>query len=527
MKNILLVKGESQYGAMRNYIDEIASSLRKLGCNTCVLDGLSPGFPVRYQQMLSTFAFDAAVDCNGVLLEGYMESLPPNAIHVIYTCDHPRKLNQRLGQVDSRTIVFSCDNGFCDYMGRFYPMVGHKGFVPLSGSFYPKCVPYGERSIDILFTGSYEDPQKVKEQALGLFDGALAQFMAGMLKDIIANPQHTISDCLARVLEDYNLEIDGQEFNELVGEFMDADRYARFYYRDKLIRTLLGAGLEVHVFGNGWGQFHSEHKERLVVHPGGLYAAQKALADTKIALNVLPWFKDGFQERIASAMLSKAVAVTDSSKYINENFKDNKELLIYALTDMEEVAECIKYLLSHPKEAAEIAEQGYQKAQSHTWGCRVRQMLDKIEEEFGVPFIQEGQGRKLELEVRYPNLRSIVLDAINELSNMAAFAEQDLAKIEDLSQTDLKALTDKFEYFTQLAAWQMNGLDMDKFVWDCLQGCGGTVPDYVLRLFVMQCKALMSGLLAHENNFRFDTIKSQEEQIRKLQEELAAKTAEG
>lgn len=141
MKNILLVKGESQYGAMRNYIDEIASSLRKLGCNTCVLDGLSPGFPVRYQQMLSTFAFDAAVDCNGVLLEGYMESLPPNAIHVIYTCDHPRKLNQRLGQVDARTIVFSCDNGFCDYMGRFYPMVGHKGFVPLSGSFYPKCVP--------------------------------------------------------------------------------------------------------------------------------------------------------------------------------------------------------------------------------------------------------------------------------------------------------------------------------------------------------------------------------------------------
>lgn len=154
-------------------------------------------------------------------------------------------------------------------------------------------------------------------------------------------------------------------------------------------------------------------------------------------------------------------------------------------------------------------------------------MLDMIEEEFGVPFIQEGQGRKLELEVRYPNLRSIVLDAINELSNMVSFAEQDLAKIEDLSQTDLKALTDKFEYFTQLAAWQMNGLDMDKFVWDCLQGCGGTVPDYVLRLFVMQCKALMSGLLAHENNFRFDTIKSQEEQIRKLQEELAAKAAEG
>lgn len=523
MKNILLVKGDSQYGAMRNYIDEMASALRKLGCNTCVLDGLSAGFPVRYRQLVSIYAFDAAVDCNGVLLDGYMEDLPPDTIHVIYTCDHPRKLNQRLGRADGRTVVFSCDNRFCAYMERFYPAVRHKGFVPLSGSFYPKRVPYPDRSIDVLFTGSYEDPQKIKEQALAQFDGVLAGFLSDMLEDIIANPQHTISDCLAKVLGKHGLDVGDREFDELVGDFMAADRYARFYYRDKLIRTFLEAGLEVHVFGNGWEQFQSEHKERLVIHKGGLYAAQKALADARVALNVMPWFKDGFQERIASAMLSKAVAVTDGSKYIDENFRDNKELLIYSLTDMEEAAERVKYLLSHPEEAAEIAERGYQKAQGHTWGCRVRDMLDQVEEEFGTQFIQEGEGRELELEAGYPDLRSIILDAVNELSNMVAFAEQDLGVIEPLSKLDMKALTDKFEYFTRLIAKELAGMEGNAYIWDCIQNSGEVVPRHLLELFAMQCRALMSGLLVHENNYRLDTIKGLEGKIRELQEELAAR----
>ncbi len=41
MKDILLVKGRSKYGRVESYIDEIAASIRKIGYNTCVLDGWS------------------------------------------------------------------------------------------------------------------------------------------------------------------------------------------------------------------------------------------------------------------------------------------------------------------------------------------------------------------------------------------------------------------------------------------------------------------------------------------------------
>ena len=69
----------------------------------------------------------------------------------------------------------------------------------------------------------------------------------------------------------------------------------------------------------------------MIIHKGGPYAASKALANAKISLNVMPWFKNAFQERIASAMLSKVVAVTDESKYITDHFDNNKNLLIYSL----------------------------------------------------------------------------------------------------------------------------------------------------------------------------------------------------
>lgn len=186
----------------------------------------------------------------------------------------------------------------------------------------------------------------------------MAQFVGDMLEDIITNTQYTLPECLSRTLKKYNQTVDAEEFDELVGEFMAVDFYARFYYRDKLIRTLLHEGIEVHVFGDGWEAFQSEYKGNLKIHKGGTYAASKALANARIALNIMPWFKDGFQERIASAMLSKAVAVTDESQYILDHFEDNKELLIYSLKDIEALAGRVKYLLAHPKEAAEIAELG-------------------------------------------------------------------------------------------------------------------------------------------------------------------------
>ena len=42
--------------------------------------------------------------------------------------------------------------------------------------------------------------------------------------------------------------------------------------------------------------------------------------DSKIVLNTMTWFKDGTHDRVFNGMLAGAVAVTDSSIYMKENF---------------------------------------------------------------------------------------------------------------------------------------------------------------------------------------------------------------
>ncbi len=505
MKNVLLLKGVTAYDAGANYIDEWAAALRKLGCNTCVLDGWSLAMPAWYNYIISKYNFDVMLDCNGNLMSyGVPENLPPHIIYGTYLHDHPCGL-ERLKSADERTIVFSCDNRFCDYMERYSPMVKHMEFVPLSGSYYPKCIPYEERTIDIIFTGGYRDPGRTREQILATCEAEREQpgFVLDIMEDIIVNTQYTFPECLSRTLKKYNRNMGDDEFREFVRKYLLIDYYAREYYRDKIIRTLLSSGLQLHVFGAGWDDFHSEYKGNLIIHKGGIYAARKAVANAKLALNIMPWFKEGFQERIASAMLNKVIAVTDESTYITEYFENGKDMVVFSLKEIEALPERISYLLAHPAEAVRIAEKGYQKIQNHTWYNRVYDMMKKMEEEFEVSLLQEGEeGRELELEAGFPDKRITVLEAVYELQKMIALSDNDIGTIEKLSGTDMGFLLKKFDQFTSQFSGRLDGMEMSVAVRKCMDCEDGEISQDLPELFSLQCKALMGELLLEEKGVK-------------------------
>lgn len=505
-KNVLLIKTVSRYGSSERYIEEWASAIRKMGCNTCIIDGWSLAQPKLYAHVISKYKFDAVLDLNGVCYSwGITKNLPLQTIYGIYLCDPPFGIRGSLNQADDRTVVFTCDKNFCDYIERFFPLVKHTEFIPLSGSSYSEQIPYEERELDIIFTGTYQNPETIKKELVSQFEpgGALAKFLEDMLEDIIANPQYTLWECLARILRKYGQEVSDADFNELCDEFGQVDFYARFYYRDKVIRTLIDSGLKIHIFGQGWENFQAEHKENLIIHEGGSYAAEKALANAKIALNIMPWFKDAFQERIAAAMLSKAVAVTDESKYTVENFEDDKELLIFSLKNIDALPERIKHLLSHPEKEMEISENGYQKVQNHTWYVRTRRMLQKMEEDFGISLIREGEGEELEFDLEYPDEQTVVLDAVYELWKMAVLAKDDVGKIERLSKTDLDFLLEKFERFNRQFGKRLKGMEMREIIQDSMRcNQNGKILKDVVELFSLQCEALIGELLLQEKGLK-------------------------
>ncbi len=506
-KNVLLVKTISRYASTNRYIDEWASAMRKRGCNTCVLDGWSLAQPALYSHVISSDKFDAVFDVDGILCTwGITKNLPEKTIYGIYVCDPPTSvdLQDKLLQADDRTVVFPCDRNFCDYIDRYFPMVKHTKFIPLSGSAYPQCAPYESREIDILFTGTYKDPEEYKTQALSRFEkgSAMARFVEDMLEDIILHPWRTLPEILSRTLKKYGQEVSDSDFHELAIEFLSIDFYARFYYRDKVMRTLLDAGLKIDVYGNGWENFNCGHKENLILHKGGPYAASKALANAKAALNVMPWFKDGFQERIAAAMLSHTVAVTDESKYILEEFEDGKDLEVFSLEKIKELPERIRDLLENPEKAAEIAENGYKKIQDHTWAARVDEMFQKIEEDFGVSLAMEGEGRELEFEIEYPDHKNLVDDAVYELHQMAALAENDIGEMDSVSKEDIDFLMRKFDAFSRKFAERLDGLQMSGYIRECMERPSADLMDKLPGLFAMQCRAMMGELLLRERGVK-------------------------
>lgn len=48
------------------------------------------------------------------------------------------------------------------------------------------------------------------------------------------------------------------------------------------------------------------------------------LADAKVSLNVMPWFKDGAHDRVFNSILNGAVCVTDPSRYLEEELHEGE-----------------------------------------------------------------------------------------------------------------------------------------------------------------------------------------------------------
>ena len=100
------------------------------------------------------------------------------------------------------------------------------------------------------------------------------------------------------------------------------------------------------------------------------------MRDAKIALNVMPWFKDGVHDRIFTAMLQKAVALTDDSKYLREQFTDGEDIVYFSLEEREHLPDIIRMLLRDEEKLMRIAENGYRQAcEKNTWRVRTQELL--------------------------------------------------------------------------------------------------------------------------------------------------------
>lgn len=292
--------------------------------------------------------------------------------------DHPFYYHRFFENLPKRYIHVSIDKNHEKYMEEYFPAIERGPFLPLGGtSLAPEgnYKPISERSMDIVFTGNYVRPENfcVYIERAG---EEYTQFYMGILEELKKDPSRLLEDVAREHIIKEIPDVTHDEIKETLGNMIFLDMYIRFYFRGEAVRILAEAGFKVHVFGNGWEELECGRKENILI--GGSLdslGCLEKIADGKISLNVMPWFKAGSHDRIFNSMLNGAVCLTDSSDYLDEYLRHGENALVYDLKNLEELPELAEKFLGNPEKMQAVADAGFQMAgKYHTWKDRAMEI---------------------------------------------------------------------------------------------------------------------------------------------------------
>ncbi len=297
--------------------------------------------------------------------------------------DHPMYYHHFLEKTPHNYHHVSIDRNHDKYMARFFPEIARMPFLPLAGTqLHPgrSNVPVECRRYDVMMVGNY-CPPKTFEKFITRIDDEYTAFYYGMIDDLLAHPYKTVEAVTEAHLLDELGEVPEGELKKALAAVTFIDLYVRYTIRGEAVRQLADGGVRVHVFGDGWEAVPCRHPENLIVMNNlDSEGCLKKLCQTKISLNVMPWFKDGAHDRIFNTMLNGAVCLTDSSVYLDSILHDGVDCRIYSLEQMDRLPDIASALLADPGQMQRIADAGYQLARAgHTWAHRAGEIHKWIE----------------------------------------------------------------------------------------------------------------------------------------------------
>jgi spore maturation protein CgeB len=151
--------------------------------------------------------------------------------------------------------------------------------------------------------------------------------------------------------------------------------------REQIIEEILNSGQRLHVFGDSWKCGHWAKYPNLICHPAvSPEEGLRIYRQSKLSLNIMSWHKDSMTERIANMMMNHCVVVTDESGYLVDNYKEDRDMLLFDLEKIDRLPQLIQYYLTHEDERCAIEKRAYQKALSReSWERRTAEILRAIE----------------------------------------------------------------------------------------------------------------------------------------------------
>ncbi len=390
----------SEVESFNYFTRQLERELQNRGHETLILDlteGESAEYFERVRLLLEDFKGTASEKIHGIVCfdglgargEEWREIWDGYGTSVIdIFMDPPLRFRPLLENPPARYHLFCCDREHVEYVRTYFgetvtavDFMPHVGFLPEK----KEWIPYDERRYDILFCGTYYRPEsKMAEIDAQCPPDSDAYYLYHRTFDFLkANSSLSAWQGFLTVVRQLGWEIPEEVLKQMLTLLDSLDWAVRMYQRERVIWALAESGLDIHLLGRGWenhlaASLPNVHRidDRI---PYGETLAY--MADAKINLNVMPGFKKGTHDRIFNTLLQGSVPLTDSSAWIDENFSDGVDIVLYDLDHLERLPDIARKILADREMAEMIVEHGYEKtAKRYTWGHCAEWILDGMAE---------------------------------------------------------------------------------------------------------------------------------------------------
>ena len=368
---LFLRTSDACYHVLNLFIDELAKALCSCGQPVEILDITSGNQPL---EPFLNRRFQAVIGIQTNLICSF------SGKKYLILLDHPITMHGNFEYSGEDCYVLTHDRNYLSFIQCYYKNIAGCFYFPPAGTLLSNCginiTCPPQKQYGITFFGTYHNYREPLS-AIYSYPRPYRMAAARLIHVMRRNPNTSAEKALSEVFRQYNLALSDSDFLEMFAAMKPVFDCVMFYYREKIIHTILQAGIEIHVYSDSWDNAPFSKHPCLVRHPAlnppeALLITQRS----KLSLNIMSWHKDGLTERVLNAMLCQTAVLSDRSVRLDEEFADGKDILLFDLSNLDSLPEKILELLSDNDRLQQIAQNGYQKAmQSHLWIHRARQLL--------------------------------------------------------------------------------------------------------------------------------------------------------
>ncbi|MCR4798312.1 MAG: glycosyltransferase [Lachnospiraceae bacterium] len=364
-------------GALQNFAEQFGAALRRQGKGVLFLhttEGQMDVFRKRlFLPYLAAVGFQTKIYGRKFSDGTYFGNLMPHP-KFNFLFDHPIYMTQEFEKPIQNLFVLSQDETYAEYINERLPRVKKAYHFPPAGM---ECAGGSfsvEKTYDITFIGTYYD-YRLQEKAMEDLPENYRRISHLFYDRQKKNPNERAEEALAAVFNELGYEVEGQQFTEALYAMGHAVRALMYYYREKVVETLLEGGIKLHVFSDTWKAAPFSDHENLTIHGDVSYEeGLSIMAKSRLSLNVMSWHKGGLTERLNNAMMNHSICVTDKTTFIEREYAH--VMLQFDLSDFSDLSERVRALLADEKKRRHMALEAYGKANAtQTWDVRAREFL--------------------------------------------------------------------------------------------------------------------------------------------------------